>query len=250
MITRDLHVHTTYSDGKSSPEQVVLSAIEKGLLTLGFSDHSYTPFDSGYTLKKEKISDYINEISYLKEKYRDKIEILCGVEQDYYSPPSPNGLDFIIGSVHYIKIGNEYILVDNTPAHLRAATEKYFGGDIYALIEEYYRLAGEVAEKTNADIIGHFDLITKFNEKENLFDQSHPRYIAAWQSAADRLLKANIPFEINTGAISRGYRTTPYPEKSIIEYIKQKGGRFVFSSDSHHADTLAFNFHSLAGYLQ
>ena len=249
MITRDLHVHTVFSDGKSTPEQVVLSAIEKGLSTIGFSDHSYTPFDKGYCLKEEKISDYINEISSLKEKYSDKIEILCGIEQDYYSSPSPNGLDFVIGSVHYIKIGNEYVPVDNTPEHLRAAAEKYFGGDIYALIEEYYRLAGEVAEKTNADIIGHFDLITKFSEKEKLFDQSHPRYIAAWQSAADRLLKANIPFEINTGAISRGYRTTPYPEKSIIEYIKQKGGSFVFSSDSHHADTLAFNFQSLARYL-
>jgi histidinol phosphatase-like PHP family hydrolase len=29
MITKDLHVHTTLSDGKSTPEEVVLSAIEK-----------------------------------------------------------------------------------------------------------------------------------------------------------------------------------------------------------------------------
>jgi len=249
MITRDLHVHTVFSDGKSTPEQVVLSAIEKGLLTLGFSDHSYTPFDKGYCLKKEKISDYINEISSLKEKYRDKIELLCGIEQDYYSSPSPEGLDFVIGSVHYIKIGNDYVPVDNTPEHLNAAAEKYFGGDIYALTEEYYRLVGMVAEKTNADIIGHFDLITKFNEKEKLFDQSHPRYIAAWKGAADRLLKANIPFEINTGAISRGYRTTPYPEKSIVEHIKQKGGRLILSSDSHHADTLAFKFDEFKALL-
>lgn len=249
MITRDLHVHTLFSDGKNSAEEVVLSGIEKGFTTLGFSDHSPVHFDSGYCMNEEKIPAYVKEISRLKEKYKDKIEILCGIEQDFYSENYPFDFDFIIGSVHYIKVLDDYIPVDNTAKHLTDAAEKYFGGDIYSLAEEYYRLVGESAEKTNATIIGHFDLITKFTEKEELFDVSHPRYINAWKKAVDMLIDKNIPFEINTGAISRGYRTTPYPSKEIIDYIKEKGGRLILSSDSHKADTIAFKFKEFSSLL-
>lgn len=242
MILSDLHVHTTYSDGKSTLEEVILSAIEKGIKTLGFSDHSPTFFDSEYCMKADKISWYKEEIAFLREKYADKIEILCGIEQDYYSDIAPVGFDFVIGSVHYIKFGNEYVPVDNNAKCLTDAAERYFGGDIYALAEEYFSLVSEVADKTNATIIGHFDLITKFCEKTPLFDTNNSRYIAAWKRAVDKLIEKNIPFEINTGAISRGYRTTPYPANDILDYIKEKGGKLILSSDSHSADTLAFKF--------
>ena len=242
MISRDLHVHTTFSDGKNTPEEVVLEAIKKGVKTLGFSDHTYTPFDTSYCMKKEKVDKYIKQVNALKEKYHEKIEILCDIEQDYFAGKPTHNFDYVIGSVHYIKLGDEYIDVDDTAEKLQNAAKKYFGGDIYSLIEEYYRLVGEVVNTTNADIIGHFDLITKFCEKENIFDQNNLRYVAAWQKAADKLLKANKPFEINTGAISRGYRTTPYPAPQIIDYIKQNGGRFILSSDSHSADTVMFGF--------
>lgn len=242
MIIRDLHVHTTYSDGKDSPEEVVLSAIEKGISTIGFSDHSYTHFDESYCMGKERVEEYIKEINALKEKYRGKIEILCGIEQDFYSDYPTDRFDFVIGSVHYFKFGDTYVSVDESKKILENAAKEFCGGDIYILIEEYYKCVAKVAKKTKADIIGHFDLITKFNENGEIFDTKHPRYIKAVQAAADELITANIPFEINTGAISRGYRTTPYPEDSIIEYIKSKGGRFILASDSHSADTVAFGF--------
>ena len=244
MMNRDLHTHSTYSDGKNTPEEMVLSAIEKGLKTIGISDHSFTSFDPSYCMKPELIEGYIEEIEKLKIKYRDKIEVLCGLEQDLYSDKLKYNYDYIIGSVHYIKIEDEYVPVDFSAQKLKDAANKYFGGDIYPLVEEYYRLVGTVAEEIEADIIGHFDLITKFQEKEPLFDENNERYIRAWQSAVDKLIKADIPFEINSGAISRGYRTTPYPSENIKEYILKKGGRFVYNSDSHNKDTIA-NFKEL-----
>ena len=69
-----------------------------------------------------------------------------------------------------------------------------------------------------------------------------PAYISAWQRAADRLLPLGKPFEINTGAVSRGWRSAPYPDMRIIEYIREHGGRFILSSDSHSSDTIAFGF--------
>ena len=75
-----------------------------------------------------------------------------------------------------------------------------------------------------------------------LFDESHPRYVAAWQKAADALLKTGKSFEINTGAISRGYRVTPYPSPDILAYLKARGAKLFLSSDSHAANTLCYQF--------
>ena len=241
-MLRDLHTHTVFSDGKNSPEEMVISAIEKGLCEIGISDHSYTDFDTSYCIKKEKISEYKAEILRLKSKYSVKISVLCGIEQDYFSSEPTDGYDYVIGSVHYIFKNGEYVPMDESPLILKNAAEKFFNGDIYALAEEYFKTVSDVVRKTNADIIGHFDLITKFNEIAPLFDEKNPRYIKARNNALDELLKTGKPFEINTGAISRGYRTTPYPSAEAIEYIKKKGGKFILSSDAHSTETLCFKF--------
>ena len=47
-------------------------------------------------------------------------------------------------------------------------------------------------------------------------------------------------FEVNTGAISRGYRTSPYPRPDIIKRIADSGKKLVITSDSHRADTVDF----------
>lgn len=238
MFDRDLHTHTIYSDGKNTPEEMVLSAIEKGLKTYGISDHSYTSIDATYCMKRDKIPEYIAEINALKEKYNDKIELLCGVEQDYFGDLPVDDFDYAIGSVHYFVAGDKYIPVDESAEIIKNACDEYFGGDIYAMCEQYYGYMGNIINKTNADIIGHFDLVTKFQEQTPLFDEKHPRYVAAWKKAVDELLKSGKPFEINTGAITRGYRTTPYPAKEIQEYILEHGGSFVKSSDSHETKNI------------
>lgn len=242
MITKDLHCHTTYCDGNNTPEEMILSAIGKGLDTLGVSAHSYTFFDTSYCMQKEAVPRYLAEMRYLRAKYFDRIHVLCGVEQDYYSDFPTDDFDYVIGSVHYLKCGEDYVPVDETPELLKEAADKYFSGDIYALCEQYFSTVADVVNKTSCDIIGHFDLIGKFTERTDLIDVCHPRYVAAWKAAADKLLQTGVPFEINTGAMSRGYRTSPYPSAEIIEYLKANGGELILSSDAHSADALAYRF--------
>lgn len=238
----DLHVHSVFSDGKDEPRDIVLAAIKKGVKTLGFSDHSYTGFDERYCIQKDKQAEYMKAVNDLKNEFSGKIKILCGTEQDFYSTAPTLGYDYVIGSVHYILKDGEYIPVDETADILKQAAKDYFSGDIMSLCEAYFEEVGKVYEKTKCDIVGHFDLITKFNEQEKLFDETDPRYINAYQKAVDRIIKNCKVFEINTGAISRGCRTTPYPSDEIRDYIRQKGGKFILSSDSHQKETLCFEF--------
>lgn len=245
----DLHVHSVFSDGRDTPRDIVISAIEKGVKTLGFSDHSYTEFDERYCIQRDKQAEYIRTINELKNEFSDKIKILCATEQDFYSTAPTSGYDYVIGSVHYVLIDGKYIPVDETADILKQAADKYFSGDILSLCEAYFENVGKVYEKTKCDIVGHFDLITKFNEQEQLFDENDPRYIRAYRKAVDKIIEGCKVFEINTGAISRGYRTTPYPSENIRSYIRQKGGKFILSSDSHQKETLCFEFDKFRNLL-
>lgn len=238
----DLHTHTTFSDGKNTPEEMVLAAIGRGMSVLGFSDHSYTAFDHTYCIPCHRQDEYRNCIRSLKETYRGRIEILLGLEQDYYSAPPDGSYDYLIGSVHYLKLGEEYIPVDESAQILLDAAARHFGGDIYCLAEIYYRTVSDVISRTNADIIGHFDLFKKFNRDGSLFDEASPRYRKMVIDAADKLLSFGVPFELNTGAISRGVRDDPYPAPALIEYIRARGGRLLPASDSHAAENLCFAF--------
>ena len=247
---KDFHIHTTFSDGKNTPEEMIKAAIDMGLSDIGFTDHSYTSFDTSYCMPAEKREEYFEEINMLKKKYRGRINVLCGIEQDYYADFSSEPYDYVIGGVHYVFIGGKYIPVDSDPEELEKDVKEYAGGDFLTVCEKYFETVSDVVQKTGADIIGHFDLICKFNEKNGFFDENDPRYVAAWKSAADKLLQYNIPFEINTGPISRGYKTVPYPNSEMLRYIREKGGKFILSSDSHKKEGICFKFDEYEDYIR
>ena len=238
----DLHMHTNFCDGKDTPEQMVLSAIEKGLKVVGITCHSYTHFEEGCSITPENEQAFIDEMQRLKDKYADKITVLCGIEWDLCTTSSDGKYDYIIGSMHYYRRGDEFFPVDKSKNDFINSVNTLFGGDYYLAVEEYYDNVSKIVESTNCDIIGHIDLVSKFNEGNNLFDENDERYISAYKKAVDSLVEFDKPFEINTGVISRGYRKAPYPSKPIYEYIKEKGGRFILSSDSHSKENVAFEF--------
>lgn len=243
MIPRaDYHVHTNFCDGAADPETMVRAALAQGMEAIGFSGHSHTAFDESWCMSREGTLAYRAEIARLKETYGDRIRILCGVEQDMFSDADTAGYDYVIGSVHYLCCGGEYVPVDESPEHLRAAAKAHFGGDLCALAAAYYETVSRVWDVTHCDVIGHFDLIEKFNEGGALFDSGDARIAKARSAAADQLAACGVPFEINTGAIARGYRTEPYPGAELRTYLAARGVRFLLSGDAHRPEGLCFQF--------
>ena len=243
------HTHTTFCDGKDSPESLVQEAIRLGCAEIGFSGHSHLAEDES-SMSEEGTLAYCREIRRLKEEYREDIKIYLGIEHDIFSKIDRDHFEYVIGAVHYVQKDGKMYSVDWTPERFQQAVDEAYDGDCYAFIEDYYRLVGEVWEKTHCDIIAHFDLVMKFNENKSFFDPEHPRYLRAASDAMDRLLSASPRplLEINTGAISRGYRKNPYPEQRWIEKWREAGGQLILSSDCHDKKYLLCSFERLQQY--
>ena len=242
MIFSNLHTHTTYCDGKNSPEDMVLAAISKGFSSLGFSGHAYTPHDDSYCMNPDETLKYIDDINILKEKYKDKIEIYLGCECDLYSEIEREKYDYIIGSVHYAKSTDSNLYaVDGAEKLTLSLISNHFDGDYLKFAKAYYEAVAKLSD-IKPDIVGHFDLIAKFNEGNKYFDENGKAYLDMAYSAMDALLPHCYLFEINTGAISRGYKTVPYPATPLLKRLHEKGARITLTSDCHDADFLDCNY--------
>lgn len=236
---QNLHTHTTFCDGKNTAEEMVQAAVAAGMTAIGFSGHSYVEGDST-TMSPDATAAYRTEVLRLREVYAGQIDIYLGLEQDTHSAPAAEPYDYRIGSVHYVVENGLRLCVDDTPEELcRAAAE---AGGWPALVEDYYAAVAAAADRTGCQIIGHFDLITKFNEGDRLFSPDHPRCRAAALEALRTLTRREVLFEINTGAMARGYRTQPYPAPALLREIRALGGRILITSDCHQAQHLLTGF--------
>lgn len=240
MIRSNFHTHTHFCDGKDSPHELADRAVELGFDSLGFSGHSYTAFDADYCMSPERIERYIAEINALKDEYGSKLNILCGIEQDLYSSVERERFDYVIGSVHYIKIAGKYLPIDLSAEMTADIIRTYFAGDFCSYAAAYYETVSEVCDATRCDIIGHIDIIMKYADLLG-FEQSD-RYLSYAENAVKSLCRYNVPFEINTGAMARGTRAVPYPTVELLGMLKSNGGSVIVSSDCHDKDYLDFGF--------
>ena len=237
---QNLHTHSTFCDGKDTPEEMIEKAIELGFDSLGFSGHSYIPGGEYYCMKDTH--GYKAKINQLKEKYKDKIEIFCGIEFEMHAPKDLDGYDYVIGSSHYIKIGDEVIDIDLKLTPFMEILQKYFDGNGMMLARAYYENIAKMPEYIIPDFIGHFDIVRKHSEKANIFDTKSKEYKNYALEALFALSEKNDFFELNTGCISRGYLSTPYPQKFILEELKNLNKKIIITSDCHNKDFLGVDF--------
>jgi len=239
---QNLHTHTTYCDGTISAEDMLKAAIKRGGGSIGFSEHSYVPFDKEYSMSLEDTPRYISEINALKIKYEGVIDVFLGIEMDLFTDKPPDGLDYVIGTAHHVEKEGKYITVDGAFKHLEQMNNEYFSGDFYAMAESYFSTVADVIPKTGADFMGHFDLIAKNNINGCMFDEMHPRYVRAALGAMDSVLAKCKLFEVNTGAMFRLGKTEPYPSVFLLKELYKRGGEILLTSDSHKADSMYYKF--------
>ncbi len=241
MLHTDFHTHTTFCDGKSTPREMVEAAYKMGMTDFGVSGHAdFSMFEPGFGMDDDKLRLYTEELKNLREEYRGKMNLYIGIELDGLGPVQK--AEYSIGSTHALIKNGEYVSVDDTEERLAEAVKKLWNGDWYAFAKDYFETESLIFDRTQCDFIGHFDLLTKFNEGYKHFDETNDAYLEPAIAAMRKLADKGLPFEINTGAMSRGYRSAPYPAKTLLKELHACGGRIIINSDSHSATTIGYGF--------
>ncbi len=235
----NLHTHTSFSDGAHTVEENIKSAIALGMSSLGFSDHCYTYFDTSYCIKKDDVAKYIAEVRKQAAAYAHCLPVYLGIELDGFAfLDNPSDYDYIIGDCHYVNTPDGYRAVDLARQDFIDSINNYFDGDGVKLAVSYYESYAKCIKEMKPHVLGHIDLVTKYS----LVDTADSRYRDAANDALEASLKITPVIELNTGAISRGYRKEPYPESFLIKRIGELGGKILLSADSHDASALTCFF--------
>lgn len=244
------HTHTDFCDGKNTAEQMLTRAIELGCTEYGFSGHIYTVGEEDWCMSREGTEAYRREVLRLREMYGDKIKVYLGVEYDLLSDEPVEGYDYVIGSVHALMKNGVRADVDGGTYEMRLENiNKLWGGDPYAFAEDYFKATTQLYARCRCDIIGHLDIVCKFNEKEKMFDERDPRYRSAALAALDEIMKTPSVIEFNTGGVFRAYRSNFYPDGFLLERIAEYGRPMVINSDTHSTDSVLFGFEEAARML-
>lgn len=252
MTNYNLHLHTHYSDGDGRPEDFVIQASNLGFSAIGFTEHSPLPFDNPFSLKEEKVDDYIKEIDDLKKKYDSHINIFRALEMDYIPHMSTDfdywrnrcQVDYLIGSVHLVKPqGMDNLWFTDGPKYetYDQGLFDFFGGNIKKAVKRFYDQTNEMIDTQEFEIIGHVDKI-KMHNRDRYFNEDEPWYQNLVDECLDLIKQKNIIVEINTRGIYKKRYPGLFPDGITLKKVKKLGIPILISSDAHLANELNLGF--------
>lgn len=228
----DFHTHhDRCGHAEGSIRDYIEAAIENGLDLIGISDHSphfYSEHEQlypGIAMAKSEFRDYVREVLDLKEAYKDKIEVLLGVESDFFPQHvdlyrrqyEPYPFDYIIGSVHY---------VDEINIFKKGRWDGLTVSQQIETKEAYYTLIQQSAQCGLFQILGHIDAMKGF----------YPDFSSIQTDIVEHTLKViaehGLAIEINTSGKTKDCGGW-YPADDILERALYYGVDVTFGSDAH-----------------
>jgi histidinol-phosphatase (PHP family) len=224
------HVHSTFSDGENTCEEIIETAEKLKLDRIGFSDHlilsNHIP--DVHCLTEKDLPSYIQTLKSLKSS----ISIHKGLEVDFFpfenktykAVLESSPLDYTIGSVHFV--GDQAI-------SFRFSLENQ--DEINNLFKNYYILVRQMAESHLFDIVGHIDYIKKFNLKPTI-DLS-----LLITEALKAIKEADMTIELNTSGWF-DFCQEPYPSETILKQCYDLGIPCIITADAHKKENLVRNF--------
>ena len=232
-------------------EETVAEAINQGMHTLGFSDHSSVPFESRVSIPMDKNDEYVGHLKELKIKYKDQIDILASMEMEFIPDIVVNfdkikaqyKLDYLIGSVHLVgKSPDTLWFIDGKSIEpYDEGLKKYFGGDIKKGVRAYFDQENEMIETEKFDIIGHFDKV-KMNARGRYFQEEEKWYRDMVLETLDLIKQHDLIVEINTRGLYKQRYNGFYPSEWLLPRMKEFNIPVVISSDAHQYWELTYFF--------
>lgn len=240
MIKQNLHTHSQYDDGKDAIDENVQKAQERGFTILGFSGHGYYAKDDS-SMMPEKTKQYIQDVRQAQQQAPNGLKIYLGIEEDSMAPiENVEDFDYVIGSVHYLEHNGKIYPIDYSQEQFDEMLKEGYQNDINALAKDYYLAIERQAQNPNIQIIGHLDLIAKYNEDQTYYCFDDPKILSYAKIAIEQLVKAGKIFEMNSGAMAREYRNSPYPSIELLKLIYEANGKILINTDCHDKEYLDY----------
>lgn len=231
----DLHNHTTLCHHASgSMDEYITKAIDLGINIYGFSCHSPMDFDPSYRMKLEELPLYCQMVEKIQNKYKNKIEILLGLEVDFIDTREDllkkeifqYPFDYLIGSVHFLGdwgFDNPEFMGEYAKRNIQECWEKY----LYSITK--------MAKSGLFQIVGHFDLLKIFGY---IPTQKCHQYI---QKTLEVIKNHEMILEINASGLRKPIQEQ-YPSIEILTMAKKIGVQITFGSDSHSVEQVGFGY--------
>lgn len=228
----------------------------------------------------ETFDKFVTEAHRLKQLYSDRITLLVGLETEYITDEDLQGLEsllkkyenkiqYIVGSLHHVNT----IPIDFDEATFRRAVQSCGSEDgdsdeTEKFLHEYFDAQFTLMRRFCPEIIGHFDLCRLYTPTLDL--TTFPRVWEKIERNIDFAIAYNALFELNAAAFRKGWDNA-YPGSDVVQVseiclcsldemwsmgcsyfqlIKQKGGRFTLSDDSHGVHAVGLNYNRLGDYLK
>lgn len=229
----DSHTHTHYSKhARGAVDEVVRAAIARGVRILTITDHAPFSVDQRNRLLHSELRRYFDDVHEAKQRHAGKITVLAGLESDYLPGCEPGLVkmleevapDFVIGSIHYVFIGQCKINVWDLQ-DMRSP----------AVLEAYFESVRGLLGSGLFDALGHVDTVLRAGIGEEAFLQ--------WfRPLVPLMIENKVAYEINASGSkksmldSQGIEVSggwSYPCKLLVTELERLGARFTIGSDAH-----------------
>ena len=216
------HTHTPRCQHAEGTErEYIEAAIANGYEVLGFSDHGPHIYEDGYVsdvrMTMEQFEDYAEKVTALKKEYAGTIEILLGLETEYFPKTFAKEMDILSGyPLDYMLLGQHFYDAEQTnPYAGRATADK-------ELIRTYVATSLEALDTGCFMYMAHPDIPEYIGDRKFFDKTMEPLYEA--------LAAHQMPLEINVNGcrIMRNY-----PSRYLIDAGLRTGNRFIVGVDAH-----------------
>ena len=208
-------------------EEYVRAAVDAGVRVLGFSDHAPMPYPGGYVshykMTPGELYDYCASLLRLRDKYKDKIDILIGLETEYYPDLWDASLklwrDY---PIDYLILGQHFIHEEGFNASIRPTSD----------INNVKTYVDNIITGMNTGLItyvAHPDLINYVGEDMEGYIREMRRFIS-------ESIRLGMPIEYNVLGMASERN---YPNDVFWREVASLGAVAVIGCDAHSPDRIA-----------
>jgi len=204
------HTHSNFSDGKSTLEENVLSAINKGIAKIALTDHG--PKHMTYGVTKRRLDTYLKEANRLKTAYKSDIDVLVGMEFNILNLDGnidmPQGYE---SEFEWSALGlHKLVRYSNIQSELNLIIYQFSEKKRYspAVIEKNTQAYITAISKYNIDMLAHLSYATKVDveriakvcETTNTLIELNGKHVEFDADDAKAVLNTNANFILGSDA--------------------------------------------------